>query len=127
MYTLLTNWLAEHPDDAEVAIILGSDEHSRLLWLRFYRQQTMAGRYRRCDSEIRKSAGTATRQCHCHGTTGERPVERFERDERSELRALAKHPYRRLGVRQSTAPQRRVPATVPVQRRSLQVYARAVR
>ena len=32
-----------------------------------------------------------------HATTGERPVDRFERDERTALRPLAPQPYRRFG------------------------------
>ena len=34
-----------------------------------------------------------------HGTTGERPVDRFERDEQQALLPLADRPYRRLGAR----------------------------
>jgi len=63
-----------------------------------------------------------------HGTTGERPLARFERDERGVLRPLADRPYRRFGARgvpASVSP--RVAETVKVERRSLQVYAEAVR
>ena len=49
-----------------------------------------------------------TANVRCHGTTGERPVERFERDERHALRPLASYPYRRLGAWQGVAPHRRV-------------------
>ncbi len=63
-----------------------------------------------------------------HGTTGERPVDRFERDEREALGPLASRPYRRLGVHRAAEPvRRRVPETVEVERRSLRVYAEAVR
>ena len=63
-----------------------------------------------------------------HGTTGERPVDRFERDEQIALRALADHPYRRFGVRQAPQPAPRpLPTTVNVQRRSLNEYAEAGR
>ena len=34
-----------------------------------------------------------------HGTTGERPVDRFERDERGALHSLADRPYQRLGAK----------------------------
>ena len=62
-----------------------------------------------------------------HGTTGERPVDRFERDERAVLRPLANSPYRRLGLRQAPEPARRqVPVTVEVERRPLSVYAEAL-
>ena len=63
-----------------------------------------------------------------HGTTGERPVDRFERDERPALRPLASGPYRRLGLRPVTAPpRRRLLATMEVERRSLRAYAELVR
>ena len=63
-----------------------------------------------------------------HGTTGERPVDRFDRDEREALGPLASRPYRRLGVHRGAEPvRRRVPETVEVERRSLRVYAEAVR
>ena len=61
-----------------------------------------------------------------HGTTGERPVDRFERDEHKALLPLADRPYRRFGARPLAAAQRRLPATVDVERRPLKVYAEAV-
>ncbi|MDE0489454.1 MAG: IS21 family transposase [Gammaproteobacteria bacterium] len=62
-----------------------------------------------------------------HGTTGERPVDRFERDERSVLQPLAPQPYRRAGaVTPSDAALRSLPK-VDVQRRSLRTYAELVR
>ena len=61
-----------------------------------------------------------------HSTTGERPVDRFERDEREALGPLARRPYQRFGVQPATEPtRRRVPDTVKVERRSLRVYAEA--
>ena len=63
-----------------------------------------------------------------HGTTGERPVDRFERDERGALRPLARRPYLRLGARPIVEQaRRRVPETVEVERRSLRVYAEVAR
>ena len=62
-----------------------------------------------------------------HGTTGERPVDRFERDEQQALQPLASAPYRRFGARRAPQPARRpMPVTVDVERRSLSVYAEAV-
>ena len=62
-----------------------------------------------------------------HATTGERPVDRFERDERATLRPLAIGPYRRLGFRQAPEPApQRLPATVKVERRPLSFYAEAL-
>ena len=62
-----------------------------------------------------------------HGTTRERPIDRFERDERAVLRPLANSPYLRLGLRQAPEPARQhVPMTVEVERRPLSVYAEAL-
>ena len=132
--------------------------HSRLLWLRFYRRQTMAvlteglerafarfggvpkelvyirdsffyGRAFANDEDLNEQAsrwleGTAT--VRRHSTTGERPVDRFERDEREALGPLARRPSQRFGVQPATEPtRRRVPNTVKVERRSLRVYADA--
>ncbi len=61
-----------------------------------------------------------------HGTTGERPVDRFGRDEREVLRLLASRPYQRLGVHRGAEPaHRRVPDTIALERRPLRVYAEA--
>lgn len=62
-----------------------------------------------------------------HGTTGERPVDRFQRDERPVLGPLASGSYRRLGLRPGAPIGRRLPATVEVERRSLRAYAELVR
>ena len=66
-----------------------------------------------------------------HGTTGERPVDRFERDERAALGPLAARPYVRLGAaataRNGPRPGGSVAAPVEVERRPLSVYAAAVR
>ncbi len=61
-----------------------------------------------------------------HGTTGERPVDRFERDEQQALLPLASCPYRRLGARLPQPTRRPLPVTVDVERRPLSVYAEAV-
>ena len=53
--------------------------------------------------------------------------ERFERDERSALKAPASSPYRRLSLNAARPPSTRVPPAVEVQRRPLSVYAEAVR
>ena len=62
-----------------------------------------------------------------HGTTGERPQERFERDERRTLGPLAASPYRRMGTRTRAATLARLPEPVAVERRPLRVYAEVVR
>jgi transposase len=60
-----------------------------------------------------------------HGTTGEPPQVRFERDERSQLRPLAVRHYTSLVLEEvRTAPPRRAPRpVVEVEKRSLAVYA----
>lgn len=64
----------------------------------------------------------------CHGTTRERPLERFDRDELATLQPLAARPYRSLILPTSvTAPKK--PASVPaivVERRPLAHYDRLV-
>ena len=62
-----------------------------------------------------------------HATTQERPVDRFERDERTALLPLATCPYRRLGVQKAPEPKpRRSLVTVEVERRPLRVYTEAL-
>ncbi len=67
-------------------------------------------------------AGTAN--VRRHGTTGERPQERFEREV---LGPLASGPYRRVGGGARPVAESRVPATVAVKRRSLREYTEVVR
>lgn len=59
----------------------------------------------------------------CHRTTLERPIERFERDERAVLRPLAQSPYGSL-VQSRSRPSRPAPTlpAVEVERRSLGAY-----
>ena len=54
-----------------------------------------------------------------HGTTGERPVDRFERDEQGALGPLAGRPYRRLGMSQPPTPTPRSRPAVQVEKRSV--------
>jgi transposase len=61
-----------------------------------------------------------------HATTGEKPRERFERDEREPLQALPETNYRRIGSSATSGPRKRVPATVQVERRPLNVYDQLV-
>ena len=62
-----------------------------------------------------------------HGTTSERPVDRFERDKRNAPRPLAAGSYRRPGAVPANAPAQRPRAVVVVEKRSLRVYAGAAR
>ena len=71
--------------------------------IRYIRESFFYGRSFANDNDLNEQAvrwleGTAN--VRRHATTGERPVDRFERDERAVLLPLANHPYRRLGVRQ---------------------------
>jgi transposase len=63
-----------------------------------------------------------------HRTIGEPPGVRFERDERSQLKALAVRPYSLLAAQTpGTAAPIRAVKSIEVQRRPLSVYAEAVR
>jgi hypothetical protein len=61
-----------------------------------------------------------------HGTTGERPRDRFDRDERLLLQPLAPRPYTSLVPEAAPAPSqthRQPRPLVEVEKRSLAVYA----
>ena len=98
--------------------------------IRYIRESFFYGRTFANDNDLNEQAmcwleGTAN--VRRHATTGERPVDRFERDERAALLPLASCPYRRLGVRQAPEQKpRRWPAAVEVERRPLSVYAEAL-
>ncbi|MYH16459.1 MAG: IS21 family transposase [Gammaproteobacteria bacterium] len=94
--------------------------------IRYLRENFFYGRTFVNDADLNEQAAgwlDGTANVRLHGTTGERPVERFERDERSALGPLAGRPYRRLGASQAAAPAVRPRPAVEVQRRSLKDYA----
>ncbi len=102
--------------------------------IRYVRENFFYGREFVGDSDLDDQArrwldGTAN--LRRHGTTGERPADRFERDERAALGPLAERPHVRLGAAAAAA--RSAPAKgsvavpVEVERRPLSVYAEAVR
>ena len=75
--------------------------------IRYIRENFFYGRSFANDDDLNEQAvrwleGTAN--VRRHATTGERPIDRFERDERAVLLPLATCPYRRLGVRQAPEP-----------------------
>ena len=98
--------------------------------IRYIRESFFYGRSFANDDDLNAQAAgwlEGTANVRRHGTTGERPIDRFERDERAVLRPLANSPYRRLGLGQAPEPARRhVPVTVDVERRPLSVYAEAL-
>ena len=98
--------------------------------IRYIRESFFYGRTFANDDDLNEQAARwleGTANVRRHATTGERPVDRFERDERAALAPLANHPYRRLGLVQAPEPTpRRLPATVEVERRPLTVYAEAL-
>ena len=98
--------------------------------IRYIRESFFYGREFANDDDLNLQAAgwlDAVANVRRHGTTGERPVDRFERDESAVLRPLANSPYRRLGLRQTPDPApRRLPAAVDVERRPLSVYAEAL-
>ena len=98
--------------------------------IRYIRESFFYGREFANDDDLNEQAAgwlEATANVRRHATTGERPVDRFERDERALLQPLAIGPYRRLGLRQAAEPRpRRLPASVEVEQRPLSVYAEAL-
>ena len=98
--------------------------------IRYIRESFFYGRSFANDDDLNAQAASwleGTANVRRHGTTRERPIDRFERDERAVLRPLANSPYRRLGLRQAAEPARRqLPVTVEVERRPLSVYAEAL-
>ena len=100
--------------------------------IRYLRESFFYGRQFANDADLNEQAERwleRTANVRRHGTTGERPVDRFERDERGALHALAERPYQRLGAKPQVATtlRRLSHAPVEVERRTLSVYAEAVR
>ncbi len=98
--------------------------------IRYIRESFFYGRSFVNDDDLNEQAAgwlEGTANVRRHATTRERPVDRFERDERAVLLPLAIGPYRRLGLRQAPEPgPRRWPPAVEVERRPLSVYAEAL-
>ncbi len=98
--------------------------------IRYLRENFFYGRTFASDEDLNAQASSwleGTANVRVHGTTGERPADRFERDERQALRPLAAGPYRRPGAVPTNAPARRPRPVVEVEKRSLRVYAGAAR
>ncbi len=97
--------------------------------IRYVRQSFLYGREFTGDADLNAQALhwlATVANVRLHGTTKERPIVRFERDERPVLRPLAAQPYRSLvllpGRAQPALAGRHVPQ-VPVERRPLLAYA----
>ena len=67
--------------------------------IRYIRESFFYGRSFANDDDLNEQAARwleGTANVRRHATTGERPIDRFERDERAVLLPMATHPYRRL-------------------------------
>ena len=102
--------------------------------IRYVRESFFYGREFVGDADLDEQARRwleETANVRRHGTTGERPADRFERDERAALGPLADRPYVRLAAprasRSAPPASAAVAAPVQVERRSLSVYAEAAR
>ena len=99
--------------------------------IRYLRDSFFYGRTFANDADLNEQASRwleGTANVRRHSTTGERPVDRFERDERGALGPLARCPYRRFGVHRAANPaHRRLSETGAVERRSLRVYVEVAR
>lgn len=97
--------------------------------IRYLRQSFLYGRRFAGDADLQAQAEhwlATVANVRRHATTLERPVERFERDERASLQPLASRPYCSLVLLPPVAPPRPRSTTVPavaVEHRPLRVYA----
>jgi len=98
--------------------------------IRYVRENFFYGRTFLNDEDLNAQAQHWLHQVanvRIHGTTSERPVDRFEREERRDLTALAPRPYRSLVLSLAAAPTIRTlsrPPQLQVERRPLEVYTR---
>ena len=98
--------------------------------IRYVRQSFHYGRAFLNDADLNRQAQTWLEQVanvRMHGTTRQRPRERFEREERERLRPLASRPYSPVAARTTPDERPRLPppAGLPVvARRPLSEYAR---
>ena len=96
--------------------------------VRYVRESFFYGREFLNDADLNERTLAWLRQTaniRVHGTTGEVPQVRFDRDERALLNALAPRPYRPVVTLQAPSRSRSTLPTLPsVQRRSLALYGR---
>jgi transposase len=97
--------------------------------IRYVRESFFYGRTFLNDADLNAQAEhwlSHLANVRCHGTTHERPIDRFTRDELATLQPLAGRPYRSLLLPTSAAaPKKPLPA-IAVERRSLAHYDRLV-
>ncbi len=96
--------------------------------IRYVRESFFYGRHFVSDEDLEAQAAvwlSDVANVRRHRTIGERPIERFERDEKEALQALATKPYLSLVPSRRDRPRRAAAVpSVAVERRSLQVYGR---
>jgi transposase len=95
----------------------------------YVRQSFFYGREFLNDADLNAQAlswATQTANVRIHRTTGERPLVRFERDERVRLKPLALQPYRSMTHAPASTPQPPLRVLPSVERRPLAVYSQLV-
>jgi transposase len=97
--------------------------------IRYVRENFFYGRTFLNDEDLNAQASLWLEQVanvRIHGTTGERPIERFQREERMALNSQANRPYRSLVLSPQRQPSvRPLPnSQLQVERRPLEVYTR---
>lgn len=97
--------------------------------IRYVRENFLYGREFAGDADLAAQAERwleMVANVRTHGTTGERPIDRFEQGERHLLRPLSERSYRSLVLLPAAEPAGRRPSTlprIPVERRPLSAYA----
>jgi len=100
--------------------------------IRYVRENFFYGRTFLNDEDLNAQAQQWLRHVanvRIHGTTNERPQDRYERDERTALNSLATRPYRSLALSVAATPTiwpLPAPRQLQVERRPLEVYTRIV-
>jgi len=99
--------------------------------IRYLRENFFYGREFAGDADLDAQLSAWLREVanvRVHGTTGEKPRERFERDEKAALRPLALRSYRRIAAtpQNNIGKSGQVVPFVEVERRPLEVYSQAV-
>lgn len=103
--------------------------------IRYVRESFFYGREFVSDDDLNAQVARwleQTANVRCHGTTRERPIDRFEQSEQAVLQPLARRPYLQLTVQPGTDGAIKIShgslglPTVEVERRSLKIYDQVV-